>query len=74
MSIPSYHAYNHHYFAWLTGKDAVLSEAETPTLVPNPTITQFETVQGVDHGFPTNIVFKARIKSVKRKHLQHLAA
>jgi len=58
VSIPSYHAYNHHYFAWLTGKDAVLSEAETPTLVPNPTITQFETVQGVDHGFPTNIVFK----------------
>ena len=58
MSIPSYHAYNHHYFGWLTGRDAVLSEADTPTLLPNPTTTQFETAPGVEHGYPTNIVFK----------------
>ena len=58
MSIPSYHAYNHHYFGWLTGRDSVLSEADTPTLLPNPTTTQFETAPGVEHGYPTNIVFK----------------
>ena len=57
-SIPSYHAYNHHYFGWLTGRDAVLSEADSPTLLPNPTTTQFDTAPGVDHGYPTNIVFK----------------
>ena len=58
VSIPSYHAYNHHYFGWLTGRDSVLSDAETPTLLPNPTTTQFETAPGVEHGYPTNIVFK----------------
>ena len=65
MSIPSYHAYNHHYFGWLTGKDAVLNEADSPTLLPNPTTTQFETAPGVEHGYPTNIVFKVTSISLK---------
>ena len=58
VSIPSYHAYNHHYFSWLTGADAVMKEADTPHNIPNPTTTMFETAEGVEHGYPTNIVFK----------------
>ena len=58
-SVPTYHAYNHHYFSWLTGKDSVMEDSETPTLLPNPTTTRFNTMDGVEHGYPTNIVFKA---------------
>ena len=58
-SIPSYHAYNHHYFSWLQGADSVMEDSDTPTFLPNPTTTKFTTAPGVEHGFPTNIVFKA---------------
>ena len=58
MSVPSYHAYNHHYFSWLTGADAVMGDRDTPNNVPNPTTTMFETAEGIEHGYPTNIVFK----------------
>ena len=58
-SVPSYHAYNHHYFSWLVGGDAELAEMDTPTLLPNPTTTRFVTREGAEHGYPTNIVFKA---------------
>ena len=57
--MPSYHAYNHHYFSWLVGGDAELAELDTPTLLPNPTTTRFVTRNGAEHGYPTNIVFKA---------------
>ena len=57
--MPSYHAYNHHYFSWLVGGDAELAERDTPTLLPNPTTTRFVTREGAEHGYPTNIVFKA---------------
>ncbi|CAE7423852.1 unnamed protein product [Symbiodinium natans] len=56
-SIPSYHAYNHHYFSWLVGKDAQVYDREQPVHIPNPTSTG---VRDLPHGhdYPTNIVFK----------------
>ena len=39
VSVPSYHAYNHHYFGWLLGADAEVFELEKPTGKPNPTTT-----------------------------------
>ena len=59
VSVPITHAYNHHYFSWLVGGDAELAERDTPTLLPNPTTTRFVTRKGAEHGYPTNIVFKA---------------
>ena len=57
-SIPIYHAYNHHYFAWLKGRDSEMYELENPLKIPNPTNTAFRTKPGVSHGYPTSIVFK----------------
>ena len=57
-SIPIYHAYNHHYFAWLTGNDSEMYQLENPLKMPNPTTTSFRTKSGVSHGYPTHIVFK----------------
>ena len=58
QSIPIYHAYNHHYFAWLTGEDSEMYKLDSPLKMPNPTTTAFRTKSGVSHGFPTHIVFK----------------
>ena len=57
-SVPIYHAYNHHYFSWLTGAQADLQELEQPTFLPNPTRTRFVTREGTNHSFPTSLVFK----------------
>jgi len=57
-SVPIYHAYNHHYFGWLTGSDSEMYELDEPIFMPNPTKTAFRTKEGTEHGFPTNIVFK----------------
>ena len=57
-SIPIYHAYNHHYFSWLTGSDSEIYELENPLKMPNPTRTAFRTKSEVNHKFPTSIVFK----------------
>ena len=57
-SIPIYHAYNHHYFAWLTGEDSEMYQLKDPLKMPNPTTTSFRTKSGVSHGYPTHIVFK----------------
>ena len=57
-SVPMFHAYNHHYFSWLTGAHADLQELEEPTFLPNPTKTRFVTREGTEHGFPTSLVFK----------------
>ncbi|CAE7611237.1 unnamed protein product [Symbiodinium pilosum] len=56
-SIPSYHAYNHHYFSWLVGSDAEVYDRKHPVHIPNPTSTG---VRDLPHGheYPTNIVFK----------------
>jgi len=56
-SVPIYHAYNHHYFGWLTGKDSELYDMEKPIHVPNPSYTGVRSLPNT-HGFPTNIVFK----------------
>eukprot|EP00036_Acanthoecidae_sp_10tr_P009085 CAMPEP_0182915416 /NCGR_PEP_ID=MMETSP0105_2-20130417/316_1 /TAXON_ID=81532 ORGANISM="Acanthoeca-like sp., Strain 10tr" /NCGR_SAMPLE_ID=MMETSP0105_2 /ASSEMBLY_ACC=CAM_ASM_000205 /LENGTH=863 /DNA_ID=CAMNT_0025052283 /DNA_START=14 /DNA_END=2605 /DNA_ORIENTATION=- len=56
-SVPMYNAYNHHYFGWLTGKDAEVYDLETPRKLPNPTRTGIRDKANT-HGFPTNIVFK----------------
>lgn len=53
-----YHAYNHHYFSWLTGSDAEMYELEDPLFMPNPTTTAFRTMNSTEHGYPTNLVFK----------------
>eukprot|EP00854_Cymbomonas_tetramitiformis_P024993 gene24993-30473_t len=57
-SVPIYHAYNHHYFGWLTGADAEMVELEETTRAPNPTRTAFRDAPGKRHKFPTSIVFK----------------
>lgn len=59
-SIPIYHQYNHHYFAWLTGKDAeIVDKEEVVSLFPNPTFTLIRDKPHTENGgFPTNIVFK----------------
>jgi len=56
-SVPSYHAYNHHYFSWLMGKDAEVYERVDPIHTPNPSWTGIRDRTN-SHGFPTNIVFK----------------
>lgn len=58
QSVPMYHAYNHHYFSWLTGAHAQLQELDQPTFLPNPTKTSFVTVEGTNHSYPTSLVFK----------------
>ena len=58
LSVPIYHAYNHHYFGWLTGSDSEMYELDEPILMPNPTNTAFRTLEGTEHGYPTNLVFK----------------
>ena len=57
-SIPIYHAYNHHYFSWLTGDNSEMIELDTPLRMPNQTTTSFRTKTGAYPGFPTHIVFK----------------
>lgn len=58
-SVPVYHAYNHHYFAWLTGVDAEMHHLDRPKMMPNPTHWEARDKPGTDNGgFPTNIVFK----------------
>jgi hypothetical protein len=56
-SVPSYNAYNHHYFSWLVGKDSEVYELDAPTTKPNPTTTAMRD-RPHDHPYPTNIVFK----------------
>ena len=57
-SVPIYHAYNHHYFSWLTGNGSKIVDLDQPTRWPNPTRTSI--VEETPHkgGFPTSIVFK----------------
>jgi hypothetical protein len=58
-SVPIYHAYNHHYFSWLTGDGAVLRRRKAPTKLPNPTWTSFVDAPGRPADLPpSNIVFK----------------
>ena len=33
-------------------------QREQPTMIPNPTYTEFRTKSGTNHSFPTSIVFK----------------
>lgn len=56
-SVPIYHAYNHHYFSWLTGEDAELVTREE-VRVPNPTKTAFRSRPSTSHKYPTSIVYK----------------
>lgn len=58
MSVPEYNAYNHHYFGWLTGRDARLATRDPDSNVPNPTNTFFRSVPNTSHVYPTSIVFK----------------
>ena len=58
-SVPIYHAYNHHYFSWLTGDGSVMRRRKTPTTLPNPTWTEFVDAPGRPADLPpSNIVFK----------------
>ena len=36
-SVPSYNAYNHHYFSWIVGKNGEVYDAPDERRVPNPT-------------------------------------
>lgn len=56
-SIPSYFAYNHHYFGWIKGKDAVMHEADQFINAPQPTKTSFRSLPH-DHHFPTSIDYQ----------------
>eukprot|EP00928_Gymnodinium_smaydae_P098588 TRINITY_DN9201_c0_g2_i2.p1 TRINITY_DN9201_c0_g2~~TRINITY_DN9201_c0_g2_i2.p1 ORF type:complete len:781 (-),score=80.76 TRINITY_DN9201_c0_g2_i2:119-2461(-) len=56
-SVPSYHAYNHHYFSWLVGKDAQVYDRDKASHIPNPTRTAIRDLSKT-HNYPTNIVFK----------------
>jgi len=58
-SIPIYHAYNHHYFGWLTGSDSQVYDLDKKSEIkyPNPSTTGIRDLPNT-HGFPTNIVFK----------------
>ena len=57
-SVPIYNAYNHHYFAWLTGADAQMLDRAVPRNIPNPTTTDFRAKNGTAHAYPVSIVFK----------------
>lgn len=57
-SVPIYSAYNHHYFSWLTGKDAEVYNMSQQVLVPNPTATGVRDKPGASKGYPTSIVYK----------------
>ena len=59
-SVPIYNAYNHHYFAWLTGGDSEVVDLDAPNLVPNPTWTAVRTRQARlgKSGYPSSIVMK----------------
>jgi hypothetical protein len=58
-SVPIYHAYNHHYFSWLTGTNSEYYKRDVPDKVPNPTYTGFRTKEGAPKDLPpSNIVFK----------------
>jgi len=57
-SVPIYHAYNHHYFSWLIGKNAEVYERHTPIKIPNPTSTGVRDIPGSNTPYPSNIVFK----------------
>ena len=60
-SVPIYHAYNHHYFAWLLGTGAEVFDKDQPTHAPNPSWTGVrDRARGRPnpHGYPTSIVFK----------------
>lgn len=56
-SVPSYNAYNHHYFSWLMSDSAEMYDRDEETLLPNPTRTAVRDLPH-DHPYPTNIVFK----------------
>lgn len=64
VSIPSYHAYNHHYFSWLVNGDhveVVDAAAADRVAVPNPTRTRIQTKSNINitsNAFPASIVFK----------------
>eukprot|EP00927_Polykrikos_kofoidii_P073649 TRINITY_DN6966_c0_g1_i1.p1 TRINITY_DN6966_c0_g1~~TRINITY_DN6966_c0_g1_i1.p1 ORF type:complete len:879 (+),score=78.58 TRINITY_DN6966_c0_g1_i1:64-2700(+) len=57
-SVPIYHAYNHHYFSWLTGKDAEVFDMDHVIPVPNPTKTAVRSSPTAQSGYPTSIVYK----------------
>jgi len=58
-SVPSYNAYNHHYFGWLVSPGAEVYQLEALRTNPNPTRTGIrDRPSAKAHGFPTNIVFK----------------
>eukprot|EP00949_MAST-11_sp_MAST-11-sp1_P001864 g1864.t1 len=58
-SVPIYHAYNHHYFSWLTGDGAIMQRRKAPTHAPNPTYTEFVDAPDRPKDLPpSNIVFK----------------
>lgn len=57
VSFPIYKAYNHHYFAWLTGADSEMVYLPKAKLLPNPTHWEARSLPN-NHGFPTNLVFK----------------
>jgi len=57
-SIPIYHQYNHHYFAWLTSVDAEVLDGDEWQFMPNPTKTIVRDREGYTGDYPTNIVFK----------------
>lgn len=59
VSVPIYHAYNHHYFSWLTGENSEMYQRTVPDRLPNPTFTGFRNKKGTDSDLPpSNIVFK----------------
>lgn len=57
-SVPTYHAYNHHYFAWLVGSGAEVYDLERPGKYPNPSWTGVREVKANPQGVPSSIVFK----------------
>jgi hypothetical protein len=58
-SVPIYHAYNHHYFSWLTGANSEYYHREVADKLPNPTFTGFRDIAGTPKSLPpSSIVFK----------------
>ena len=59
VSVPIYHAYNHHYFSWLTGEDSEYYKRKTPSTGAGPTFTGYRNKKGTPINLPpSNIVFK----------------
>ena len=59
VSVPIYHAYNHHYFSWLTGTNSEYYRRKVADKLPNPTFTGYRNKKGTPKDLPpSNIVFK----------------